>query len=40
MNDAIRCGFRFRGVRMAGGAYTDLGTYEGIREMDRRSRED
>jgi glucose-1-phosphate thymidylyltransferase len=40
MNDAIRSGFRFRGVRMVGGAYTDLGTYEGIREMDRRSRAD
>lgn len=40
MNDAIRAGMRFRGVRVEGGAYTDLGTYEGIREMDRRTRED
>jgi len=40
MNEAIRAGLRFRGVRMAGGTYTDLGTYEGIREVDRRAREE
>jgi glucose-1-phosphate thymidylyltransferase len=40
MNAAIHSGLRFRGVRLTGGTYTDLGTYEGIRELDRRMREE
>lgn len=40
MNAAIRAGLRFRGVHVVGGAYTDLGTYEGIREVDRHAREE
>lgn len=40
MNDAIHAGLRFRGVRLAGGTYMDLGTYEQIRDLDRRAREE
>lgn len=40
MNNAIREGFKFRGVHMAGGAYIDLGTYDEIMEMDQRFREE
>jgi hypothetical protein len=40
MNAAIATGLRFRGVRMAGGSYIDLGTYEEIMEMDQRFREE
>jgi glucose-1-phosphate thymidylyltransferase len=39
MNAAIRAGLRFRGVPLVDGTYTDLGTYEEIRELDRRARE-
>ena len=38
MNSAIKSGLRFRGVKMAGGTYADLGTYEEIMELDRRIR--
>ena len=38
MNAAIRAGLRFRGVRLIDGSYADLGTYEEIRELDRRAR--
>lgn len=40
MNAAMRAGLRFRGVRLCDGTYTDLGTYDGIRELDRRAREE
>jgi dTDP-glucose pyrophosphorylase len=40
MNSAIAAGLRFRGVRMVGGTYVDLGTYEEIMELDRRFREE
>jgi glucose-1-phosphate thymidylyltransferase len=40
MNGAIQAGLRFRGVRLVDGMYTDLGTYEQIRELDRRAREE
>jgi len=40
MNGALHAGLRFHGVRMVGGTYMDLGTYEGIRDMDRRAREE
>lgn len=39
MNSAIAEGLRFRGVRMSGGTYLDLGTYEEIMELDQRFRE-
>jgi glucose-1-phosphate thymidylyltransferase len=39
MNDAIHAGLRFHGVRLPGGTYTDLGTYDEIRDLDRRARE-
>lgn len=38
MNSAIHHGLRLRGVRVGDGTYMDLGTYEGIRELDRRAR--
>lgn len=40
MNGAKENGFRFRGVRFAGGTYIDLGTYEEIMELDRRFRKE
>ncbi len=40
MNSGIRGGMRARGVRMDGGTYIDLGTYDEIMEMDRRFREE
>jgi glucose-1-phosphate thymidylyltransferase len=40
MNAAIHTGLRFRGVRMVDGMYMDLGTYDEIRELDRRAREE
>jgi glucose-1-phosphate thymidylyltransferase len=39
MNNAIADGLRFRGARI-GGTYIDLGTYEEIKELDLRFRED
>lgn len=38
MNNAIDAGLKFRGVRMTGGTYIDLGTYEEIMELDERFR--
>jgi glucose-1-phosphate thymidylyltransferase len=35
MNNAINQGMHFRGVRMVGGSYIDLGTYEEIVELDQ-----
>ncbi len=40
MNQAIREGFQFRGVKITAGTYIDLGTYEEIMEMDHRFREE
>jgi glucose-1-phosphate thymidylyltransferase len=40
MNNAIQNGMQFRGVRINGGTYIDLGTYEEILELDQRFRED
>jgi len=40
MNSAIGSGLRLRGVKMTGGTYIDLGTYEEIMEMDRRMRQE
>lgn len=40
MNDAIRSGLHFRGVKIENGNYIDLGTYEEIMEMDKRLRAD
>ena len=40
MNSAIEKGMRARGVKMDGGTYIDLGTYDEIMEMDRRFREE
>lgn len=40
MNGAMHAGLRFRGVRLVGGTYMDLGTYDEIRELDRRAREE
>lgn len=40
MNDAISCGFQFRGVEIKNGTYIDLGTYDEIEEMDRKYREE
>lgn len=40
MNSAIQAGLCFRGVRMPGSNYVDLGTYEEIAEMDQRLREE
>lgn len=34
LNEAIRAGFTLRGVRIPGGTYKDLGTYEEILELD------
>ena len=39
MNSAIADGMRFRGVRMTGSSYSDLGTYDEIMEMDARFRQ-
>jgi glucose-1-phosphate thymidylyltransferase len=39
MNHAIADGLRFRGARI-GGTYIDLGTYEEIKELDLRFREE
>ncbi len=39
MNNAIATGLMFRGVRMTGGTYLDLGTYDEIMELDRQFRE-
>lgn len=39
MNNAIADGLRFRGARI-GGTYIDLGTYEEIKELDLRFREE
>jgi len=38
MNNAIRSGMRFRGVKMEVGTYIDLGTYEEITELNRQIR--
>ncbi len=40
MNNAIKDGFRFRGVQITDGVYIDLGTYEEIMELDHRYREE
>ena len=40
MNSAISNGMRFRGYHVTDGAYIDLGTYEEIKEFDRRFREE
>jgi glucose-1-phosphate thymidylyltransferase len=40
MNNAIAAGLRFRGVHMVDGSYIDLGTYEEIKELDNRFREE
>lgn len=40
MNNAMASGFNFRGVRMEGGTYIDLGTYEEIMELDRHMRQE
>jgi glucose-1-phosphate thymidylyltransferase len=40
MNNAIRAGFKYRGVHIKDGVYIDLGTYEEIADMDRRYREE
>jgi hypothetical protein len=40
MNRAIDAGMHFRGIRMAGGTYIDLGTYEEVAELDRRFRQE
>ena len=40
MNNAIREGYRFRGVPISDGTYIDLGTYDEIMEMDRQFREE
>ena len=39
LNEAIRSGFTIRGVRIPGGTYRDLGTYEEILELDHSLRE-
>jgi glucose-1-phosphate thymidylyltransferase len=38
LNEAIACGMRVRAFPVVDGAYTDLGTYEEIRELDRTLR--
>jgi glucose-1-phosphate thymidylyltransferase len=38
LNGALRDGLRVRGYFVEGGAYTDLGTYDEIRELDARLR--
>ncbi|HMN28149.1 MAG TPA: sugar phosphate nucleotidyltransferase [Caldilineaceae bacterium] len=40
MNNAIKLGMRFRGVRHPGGTYIDLGTYNEIMELDQNFREE
>ena len=40
MNNAMTDGLRFRGISMDNGTYIDLGTYDEIREMDHRFREE
>ena len=40
MNSAISSGYRFIGVKMEGGTYIDLGTYEEIMELDSRMRQE
>lgn len=40
MNDAIESGLHFRGVHITDGTYIDLGTYDEIREMDLKYREE
>lgn len=39
MNNAIHSGIRFRGHVLPRGQYADLGTYDEIMELERRSRE-
>ncbi len=39
LNDAIRGGLIVRGVRITGGTYRDLGTYEEILELDQSLRQ-
>ncbi len=39
LNEAIRAGFNIRGVRILGGTYRDLGTYEEILELDHPLRQ-
>lgn len=39
LNHGIQQGLKFHGVKMDGGTYLDLGTYDEIKEMDRRFRE-
>jgi glucose-1-phosphate thymidylyltransferase len=39
MNNAIADGFQFRGINFPNGLYIDLGTYDEIKELDRRFRE-
>ena len=40
MNDAILSGMQFRGVHITDGTYIDLGTYEEIKELDQKYREE
>lgn len=40
MNNALSAGMRFRSAHMVDGVYIDLGTYEEIKELDRRYREE
>jgi len=40
MNNAIKAGFKFRGVHITDGLYIDLGTYEEIADLDRKYREE
>lgn len=40
MNNSIADGLRFRGVHMVNSVYIDLGTYEEIKELDSRYREE
>jgi glucose-1-phosphate thymidylyltransferase len=39
LNEGIQAGLHVRGVRIAGGTYQDLGTYQEILELDHSSRE-
>ncbi len=40
MNGAIVSGLKLRGIKMEGGTYIDLGTYDEIMELDRRMRQE
>lgn len=39
LNEAVQAGLRLRGVPIPGGTFSDLGTYEEIRELDASSRQ-